>query len=65
MRRSKASRRCSRAQASTASRASLPRSEASRQSVTLTISSHEPGAWKPQISSPDGSVPKEYSSLLR
>ena len=32
---------------------------------TPTISSHEPGAWKPQMSSPDGSVPKEYSSLLR
>ena len=36
----------------TSSRAWLPFSEASRQSVTSTISSQRPGAWKPQISRP-------------
>ena len=38
---------------------------ASRQSVSGTISCHEPGAWKPHTSSPASPVPNEYSSLLR
>ena len=41
---------CSRAQASTCSRAALERSETSRQSVIGTISSKRPGAWKPHTS---------------
>ena len=49
----------------TRSRAALAGSEASRQSVTSTISSQRPGAWKPHTSRPSASVPNEYSSLLR
>ena len=33
--------------------------------VIGTICSHDPGAWKPQTSSPSSPVPNEYSSLLR
>ena len=35
------------------------------QSLSGTIVSHDPGAWKPQTSVPSASVPNEYSSLLR
>ena len=55
----------SRHQLSTARRAALPRSDCSRQSSTCSMRSHEPGAWKPQTSSPAASVPNENSSLLR
>ena len=44
----------------------VPGSEASRQSVTSTMSFQRPGAWKPQTSRPSsGSAPNEYSSLFR
>jgi hypothetical protein len=45
--------------------ASRCRLEASRQSSTGSMRSHEPGAWKPQMSAPSSAVPNEYSSLLR
>ena len=53
------------ADATIRSRTAFAGSEASRQSRTSTISSQRPGAWKPQMSRPVGSVPNEYSSLLR
>ena len=65
VRRSYAVRPCARHHATTRSRAALPASEASRQSVISTISSQRPGAWKPHTSRPSASVPNEYSSLLR
>ena len=64
-RRSYAVRPCSRQPATIRSRTALAGSEASRQSLTATISYQRPGAWKPHTRPPSESVPNEYSSLLR
>ena len=64
LRRSCARRPSARAHASTCSRAALPRSEASRQSSSATISSHRPGAWKPHDEAAVGVGPERVLELV-